>query len=280
MHRGKSSRTGERYIGTVSDIDSQEQRAGEEHEATADEEGSGVAEAPEVSAQDPDRAGHGGVREIARPSLSGKEKIRRYWPIGALAVSTVVLIVGITLALKNATGGEPEPRPARDQAAAGDVVTVDDKEAGFSLKYPKDWMRLTVPPGNPDLRLVLAVSGTGPGSDDGMWVRVVPPERVNQKVAEFENELKATTVLRQEQVTHNGMSGARVVYVTKDQASGQENVHLHYLLRRGQGPMYVLVFQAQPRSDLTPLAPAFDQVLSSFQTTEAPPPSPPTTAAR
>lgn len=271
----------------MSDTSSPEQHTGEEPEATGEEhEVDGEApEAPEASAseaQGPDRAGHGGVKEIARPSGGAREKARRYWPIAALVFSTVVLIGGILWILASGSG-EPEPKPEAagdDPAAARDMVTVEDKEAGFTLKYPKEWVRLNVPPGNPDLRLVLGVSTTGPGSDDGMWVRVVPPERVNQKVSEFETELKSTTVLRQEQVTVSGMSGARFVYVTKDQASGQENVHLHYLLRRGQGPMYVLVFQAQPRTDLTPLAPAFDQVLSSFQTTETPPPSPSTTAAR
>lgn len=263
----------------VSDTSRQEQRAGEETEATGkDHEVDGEApEAPEASAsevQGPARAGHGGVKEIVRPSGEAREKVRRYWPIGALALSTVVLIGGILWILASGSG-EPEPKPKAagdDAAAARDLVTVEDKEAGFTLKYPRQWVRLNVPPGNPDLRLVLGVSATGPGSDDGMWVRVVPPERVNQKVSEFETELKSTTVLREEQVTVSGMSGARFVYITQDQASGQENVHLHYLLRRGQGPLYILVFQAQPRSDLTPLAPAFDEVLSTFQTSEAPPP--------
>ncbi len=255
----------------MSEVDSEEQASEQASEEQGAQSGGGAADA----------SASGGVKEIARPSGGAGQKIRRYWPIGALALSTVVLIVGLALALKNTTASDPKPKPAGNEAAPqGDLVTVEDKEAGFTVKYPKDWTRLNVPPGNPDLRLAVSVSGTGPGSDDGMWVGVVPPERVDQSVIEFTEGLKAATVLRREEVTVNGMKGFRVVYITKDEASGQENVQLRYFLRRGQGLLYQVGFVAQPRSELTALAPAFDQVLSSFQTSEEPPPTPPSTAAR
>ena len=108
---------------------------------------------------------------------------------------------------------------------------------------------------------------------------VIPTTRVDKAVVEFTERLKAATVIVQEEVSLSSMKGFRVVYLLKDEPSGQEIVQLRYFLRRGQGLLYQVGFVAQPRTELTALAPACDQVLSSFQTSEGPPPIPPTTAA-
>ncbi len=239
------------------------------------------AEASERGHQETAQTPDGGVKQVGRPSDGAGRKIRTYWPFAALAFCTLALVVGLTVALRNANSADPKPDPNR---AAGDLEVFRDDQAGFTIRYPKAWTRIPVPPEAQDLRLVLSANPPAPGSDpaspaggaDGMWIRVFPPERIDQKINEFAAELEAITgglpcgaqgspCLRQEQVTVGGLSGARYVYVTKEEATSQDSVHLQYFLRRGLGKMYVIVFQALPRTDLAGLAPAFDQVLFSFQ---------------
>ena len=229
-----------------------------------------------------------GVREIARDPGAG-QKLRRYWPFLVMAACTVALIGAIVFSVFVADEGDDDAKGRAKPAAKPPeppMETVNDEASGFTIKYPKGWKSIPVPPGAEDLRLVVSAGGEA-AADDGLWVRVIPPERIEKKVNEFAAEIHAITggtpcgtqgsaCLIQEQVTLSGMNGARFVYVTKDEQSGQDNLHIQYFLRRGEGRMYVLVFQALPRTDLDRLAPAFDQVLSSFQTSD--PPSPPTTS--
>jgi hypothetical protein len=263
--------------------------------ASHDDSGGEKAAAPQTAKTGIDD----GVKEVARRVGAGRRQaLRRYWPFAALGASTVVLGVGLFLAI-DGTRDEPTP-PRNDQAAApGTLETLTDTEAGFTLRYPKGWQRIPVPPEASDLRVVLSVAsidaGGGnrnPAGDDGMWVRVFPPDKIDQKITEFDAEIKALTgdkpcgtpgsaCLRQEQVTVAGLNGVRYVYTSTDQASGQDSVHIQYFLRRAPGNLYVLVFQAIPGSDLGPLAPAFDQVLSGFQVNDqVPSPSTTTTTPR
>ncbi len=253
---------------------------------TADSASVDAEEGTAEESDQPEEAGTrrvGGTREIARSSGGVGQTLRRNWPVALLAVTTVVLIAGITVGLRNAS--EPEPK-AGPPPPSVELETFSDPAAGFSIKYPKGWRRLAVPPGSEDLRLVVSVGGPG-GEDDGLWVRAVPPERVDQKINEFASEIQQITggtpcgaqgsaCLLQEQVAVSGMNGVRYAYITKEQPSGQENLHLQYFLRQPQGNLYVLVFQALPKTDLAQLAPAFDQVLSSFQAIK--PPAGPTTS--
>lgn len=249
-----------------------------------------------------DLGGGDGVKEVGRKKGEAGQgngarrqaAIRRYWPLAVVGASTVVLAGGIFIAL-NASDDEPAaPRADQPAAPLGPVEAFRDTQAGFTLSYPKAWQRVPVPEQAPDLRLVLSVGGGGGGSgnapaggEDGMWVRAFPPDQIDQKISEFDAEIKAiaqdkpcgtqgSACLRQEQVTIAGANGVRYVYSTPDEASGQESVHVQYFLRRGAGNLYVLVFQAIPAGDLDRLAPAFDQVLSSFQITEQTSPQPTT----
>lgn len=245
-----------------------------------------VEEPDEPEAATPKRSG--GTREIARSSGGVGQTLRRNWPVAVLAATTLVLIGGITVALRNASD-TPEPKAERPPPPV-ELETFNDTAARFSIKYPKGWRRLPVPPGAEDLRLVVSVGAQG-GDDDGMWVRAVAPERVDQKISEFASEIQQLTggtpcgaqgsaCLLQEQVTVSGLNGVRYAYITKEQQSGQENLHLQYFLRQPQGNLYVLVFQALPKTDLAQLAPAFDQVLASFQVTNQAAGTTTTTTAR
>ncbi len=265
--------------------------AAPEESSPAVEESSPAAEAPAPaeSSQSADQVTlpapeGGGVKQVGRPAGGAGRKIRVYWPFGAMAFCTLALAVAGYVVWRNTNADDPKPDPNRP---AGDVEVFRDDQAGFTIRYPKDWRRIPVPPEAQDLRLVLSAGGDAPGNDpanpsggaDGMWIRVFPPERIDQKINEFSAEIQALTggqpcgaqgspCLRQEQVTVGGLTGVRYVYVTKEEASGQDSVHLQYFLRRGAGKLYVIVFQALPRTDLPGLAPAFDQVLFSFQALE------------
>ncbi len=232
---------------------------------------------PAKAAEDND-----GVREIARGGRG--QAIRRYWPFAVLGASTVVLGVGLYLAID---GAKDEKKPPPAQAAkppTGPLETFTDREAGFTLRYPQAWQRVPVPPEAPDLRLVLSVQGGGgsgtsnPAGGDGMWVRFFPPDKIDQKISEFDAEITGLTgdkpcgtqgspCLSQEQVSVSGMNGVRYVYTSPADGGDEQPVHVQYFLRRGAGNLYVLVFQAIPAADLEGLAPAFDEVLAGFQGT-------------
>ncbi len=247
-------------------------------EPTPDNEARAATDEPDQPQPDEGPAERG-VKEVARHGGGAGQALRRYWPVAVLAVTTVVLAVGIAIALRN-TSGKPK-RPASPPPL--ELVTVNDRDAGFTIKHPKGWQRMSVPPGADDLRLVLRVGGPG-GEDDGMWVRVIPPDRVNQKFSEFTADIAAITggmacgaegsrCLQQKEVNIGGLIGVQYIYLTPKTESGQTNVHYQYFLRPGkdQGKLYVLVFETQPNEDLTRLAPLFDQVLFSFQVTEPAP---------
>ena len=248
-----------------------------------------AAEEAPVAEERPERR----VTEVVRPS-GRLGQLRRYWPVGLLALSTVALIAGIAIALSNT--GTPAPKPEPNRAAKPELVTVRDDQAGFSIAHPKEWRAIPIPPGIEDLRLVISAGGEPDGAD-GVWVRVVPPAGIDQKINQFANEIQQLTggipcgtqgsaCLRQEQVNVDGMNAVRYVYLTKEQGTDQESVHLQYFVRRGEGNLYILVFQALPRAELGRLAPAFDEVLTSFRTLDpvlgpvTTTSSPPTTAAR
>ncbi len=140
-----------------------------------------------------------------------------------------------------------------------------------------------------DLRLVLSTASQAPQppgdqnqnptGTDGMWVRVVPPDKIDQKITEFDAEIKGLTgdkacgaegsaCLRQEQVTIAGMNGVRYIYRSPDPTSGQESVHVQYFLRRGEATCTSLSSRPFLPAELEGLAPAFDEVLASFKTTD------------
>jgi hypothetical protein len=196
--------------------------------------------------------------------------------------------VGLYLAIDGAKGEKQPPPPA--QAATpptGPLETFTDQDAGFTLRYPQSWQKIPVPPEAPDLRLVLSVQsapgggGAGnanPASGDGMWVRAFSPDKIDQKISEFDAEITGLTgdkpcgtpgspCLSQEQVSVSGMKGVRYVYTSPGETSDEQPLHVQYFLRRGAGNLYVLVFQAIPAADLEALAPAFDEVLAGFQGT-------------
>jgi len=229
-----------------------------------------------------------GVKQVSRGKGATRgQALRHYWPFALLGLTTLVLVVGLFLAISGAKDPSPpkDDKPPEPPAALGPMETFTDPGGAFTLRYPKAWRAIPVPPEASDLRLVLstgipdpaAPASPNPTGNDGMWVRVVPPNQVEQKYTDFAAEIKSLTgdkacgvegsaCLRQEQVSVAGMNGVRFIYTSPDGASGQNSIHIQYFLRRNQqGNLYVLVFQAVPTTDLAGLAPAFDEVVASFQ---------------
>lgn len=231
-----------------------------------------------------------GVKTVARTGGGDRRQaIRRYWPFAVMALTTLVLAVGVFIALKSTdepSSPQPAPQAAPKKTPPDQLEKFSDPQGGFSLSYPKTWRRIPVPPGASDLRLVLSTGTPDPASpqnpnppgNDGMWVRVIPSDQVEKKYVEFADEIKTLTgdkacgtegspCLRQEQVTVAGMTGVRFLYITPD-GTGQNSIHVQYFIRRDpQSKLYVIVFQAVPTTDLSGLAPTFDEVLDSFQAT-------------
>ncbi len=250
---------------------------------TTVEEAEEKTEEPTPKADSP--AAGDGVKEVSRGRAGSRgEALRRYWPFVVLGLTTLVLIVGLFVAISGDKEPSPSPGDKPRPAAPGPMETFTDQEGGFTLRYPKAWRRIPVPSEGSDLRLVLSTGSANPApageqnptGEDGMWVRVIAPDKIDQKINEFDAEIKALTgdkacgaegsaCLRQERVTIAGMNGVRYIYTSPDAASGQDSVHVQYFLRRGGGNLYVLVFQAVPPADLEALAPSFDEVLASFQ---------------
>ncbi len=232
-------------------------------------EGKAVADgAPEGKAPE-GKVAHG-TKEVARGGAGDRRQtIGRYWPFALMALCTLVLGVGIFLALDSTK--EPSPpqpsasQPAPQKTPPDQLQKYSDSVGGFTLSYPKSWRSIPVPPEGSDLRLVLS---TGPPD---------PAAQVEQKYTEFDAEVKGLTgdkpcgtegspCLRQEQVTVAGLNGVRFIYTAPDATSGQNSIHVQYFLRRNQqANLYVIVFQAIPTTDLSGLAPTFDEVLASFQ---------------
>ena len=227
-----------------------------------------------------------GVKEVARSS-GGVRKLRRYWPFFLLGATTVALVVGLTIALRNA--GTPEPKPG-GQAASGDLVTFRDDAAGFTLQHPKAWRRDPASPSSfstevQEVRLVL-----NPGGPNGISVRAFPPGEVAQEVSRFGGEIQAVTggkacdapdsPCASKDVTINGFKGSRVVYTMKDSGTGDARVYIRYFLRRDQGTLYVIVLETVARNEgeVGNIAPAFGQVVTSFRALEERP-GPTTTSA-
>jgi hypothetical protein len=278
----------------ASDGTEAEERGAEQSEASADsavtETSGATGEATETIKKPATKEAvpaDNGVKQVSRGRDGPRrEALRRYWPFAVLGLATLVLVVGLFLAISGAKDSSP---PEGDKppapAALGPMETFTDTDGSFTLRYPKAWRRIPVPPEVSDLRLVLstgipdpaAPANPNPTGNDGMWVRVVPPNQVEQKYTDFDAEIKGLTgdkpcgtegsaCLRQEQVNVAGMNGVRFIYTSPDAISGQNSIHIQYFLRRNQqGNLYVLVFQAVPTTDLAGLAPAFDEVVASFQ---------------
>lgn len=207
------------------------------------------------------------------------EEAREVEPAGTKRSWTPVFLV--LLALSVGVGGYFGFRGADDgdggtttSTAAGAVdgfVTVQDKQAGFTVSYPETWTEAA--PATGDRRLLLDAGG-----ENSFLVRVTPvePGAAEEAIAEAMSEVELLTDPRQFEL--NGVKTYYFLYLTQvTEQSPVQGVHAHYFLISGN-TMYTLVFQALPTPEFTKLAPTFDRVAESFQVDDPQPAPEPTSA--
>lgn len=206
---------------------------------------------------------------------AGAPARRRSWTPVLLVLLLLSVSVGAYFGFRGADDGGDSTAPTTS-AASGEFITVNDKEAGFTVSYPEKWSELA--PASGEQRLLLSAGGQNYFQ---VKVRPVDPATVDQQIAEALADVKMVTDPRQFQL--NGVKTYYFLYytpVTED--SPTEGVHAHYFLINGD-VLYTMVFQALPTDQFSALAPVFDQVAESFQVDRPAAPGPsgtsPTTTA-
>ena len=158
-----------------------------------------------------------------------------------------------------------------------------DDDAGFSLRYPKTWLRY-VPPAS-DIRLAVAIN---PPSTDGFWVRVLPiqTEATQQNIQNFKAVTDAVVfgdqrnkLIQEQLVLVNNRLAYYYLYTFEDDITRNQGIHAHYFIFDGLR-MFSLVFQSVPTDNFTRQAGIFDQIAESFvaETPRVTTTTPPTTA--
>ncbi|MDQ3974539.1 MAG: hypothetical protein M3276_09450 [Actinomycetota bacterium] len=198
---------------------------------------------------------------------------RRWW-VGAAALVVAAAVVSVT-ALAGRRAVDPEPGPATpgapttpaDTAPAEGFVEFRDDTAGFAVSYPRDWARLDAP----DPQVVLLAA---PNESDSFLVRVVrlgmtvgaeqvpAMQRITDEIVTSSPGVEL--LAGPEQISLGGLPGYFYFYTFDDVPSGQQGVHSHYFMFKGD-TMITLVFQALPETDFQPLAPTFDAIANSFR---------------
>lgn len=142
-----------------------------------------------------------------------------------------------------------------------------DEATGFSLRYPKTWIKY-VPPAS-DYRLAVAIQ---PPDTDGFWVRVYPiqTEATEENIGNFKAVTDAiafgdgSAKLIQEQLVRvNGRLAYYYLYTFEDEFTRNQGIHAQYFIFEGLR-MFSLVFQSIPADDFPRQAGIFDQIAESF----------------
>ena len=211
--------------------------------------------------------------DLEEPAEPGARK--RSWTPVLLVLLLLSVSVGAYFGFRGADDdGTTAPTTS---AATGEFITVNDKEAGFTVSYPERWSELA--PASGEQRLLLSAGGQNYFQ---VKVRPVDPATVDQQIAEALKDVRMVTDPRQFQL--NGVKTYYFLYYTPiTEDSPTEGVHAHYFVINGD-VLYTMVFQALPTDQFSALAPTFDQVAESFQidqpvTTPDPSATSPTTAA-
>lgn len=203
-------------------------------------------------------------------------------------LATIALGVAAYALGSNVVGdrGSQEPAPAASAPAETDFVEFEDKAAGVTLSIPQDWRRLTdnssVPVSETDSEHPANVRlQAGPSVTEAhLQVRVIPlpaeivvPQDITtQDLGQIQGQLDRfvegpdVRVAEKKPTNVKGLLAWRYLYNFKDSATGREGSHVHYFIFDG-AKINVLVFEALPASELERLAPTFDKILDTFEST-------------
>lgn len=212
--------------------------------------------------------------------------IRAALVIGTLVLGGAAYILGTNL-VEERTGISASPKPTPSaEVATGEFVKFEDETAGISFSYPKNWKKLEdnskqplkdTPGDDPShVRVVLGPSSTDPA----LLVRVKPlaseiviPQNITtEELGVIQGYLDRliegpdVRVAEKRPTNHKGKLAWRYLYAFKDEATGREGSHVHYFIFDG-AKLDVLVFQALPAGELERLAPTFDKILETFEST-------------
>ena len=195
--------------------------------------------------------------------------------IGAIVVAGVALAGGAFLAGKSMVDKPKKPAASQSQTtvttAGSALVEFRDDKAGWAISVPKDWSRLQ--PKDVDIALVVSEKPAEQNSGGSILARdltlggpvndgnLAAAKEVTDKIVTGDGiqHITQPTVIHQ-----SGLPGYFYFYSFKDPASGQEGVHSHYFLFKGQ-TMISFVFQALPKDDFQRLANLYDAVIGSFR---------------
>lgn len=196
------------------------------------------------------------------------------------AVAGGAIVAGVAFVLGNSSVDSPK-RPAASQATAttaskspadsASLVEFRDEKVGWTIAYPKAWIRLEAK--DTDVALVVSEKPVEQNSGGSILARNLvlgaPVTDANLAAAKEVTDRIVTGEgiehITQPQVLHQaGLPGYFYFYRFKDSASGQVGVHSHYFLFKGS-TMISFVFQALPEADFQRLATLYDQVIASFK---------------
>jgi PsbP len=173
----------------------------------------------------------------------------------ALIGLAVVVILGGSVALGNSVISSPSTAPkgratpapspkGSTRAIPARFVTFTDRQAGFSIAYPRGWKRLR--PADAGVRLIAA-----DGKRASLLVRIAPVgldvtqdtlpavRDLTQRLVTADRGVKRVST--PEQVSLDGLPGYRYVY-TFTARDGTRGAHVHYFLFRNKR-LISLVFQ-------------------------------------
>lgn len=202
--------------------------------------------------------------------------------VGGVVVAGVVLAGGAFLAGKSMVDKPAKPAASVTTATsattvttarppAGELAEFRDDKAGWAISVPKDWSRLQ--PKDADIALVVSEKPAEQNTGGSILARdltlggpvndgnLAAAKEVTDKIVTGDGiqHITEPTVIHQ-----SGLPGYFYFYSFKDPASGQEGVHSHYFLFKGQ-TMISFVFQALPKDDFQRLANLYDAVIGSFR---------------
>lgn len=207
--------------------------------------------------------------------------VRAGYVLATIALGVAAYALGTSVVGRR---GSQVPAPA--PSAAPDFVEFEDKAAGITLSIPRDWRRLTdnskLPVNETDAEDPANIRlQAGPSvAEAQLQVRVIPlpaeivvPKNITtQDLGLIQGQLDKfiegpdVRVAEKRPTNVKGLLAWRYLYNFKDSATGREGSHVHYFIFDG-AKINVLVFEALPASELERLAPTFDKILKTFEST-------------
>lgn len=189
-----------------------------------------------------------------------------------VVLAVVILGAGVFWFLNRSEDEAATPQ----EESTEDYATIEDPEAGFSIKLPRDWMFFEQDQADPEIRMVVGA----PGTQNNLRVRVTaleapvvinsetPESVIAELQAQFDQYIdqgeSVKEVLQRQRVNINGVQGWEYLYTFTDQPTGDDGIHSHFFLLGGER-LYVLVFQVLPASNYEDYARTFDEIITSFQ---------------